>query len=78
MRLSGFEITVFFVSLHILLKALCMLCPKCANKTKVTCTVTGAENERYRKCKHCDFCFPTVEVIKHNRLLAKLLYTTES
>ncbi len=41
-----------------------MLCPKCAHKTRVIATVTGIENERYRRCFACKFTFATVEAIK--------------
>lgn len=41
-----------------------MWCPKCAGKTKVIGTVTGTENERFRRCKECDHAFQTVEAIR--------------
>ena len=41
-----------------------MWCPKCASKTKVVATVTGTENERFRKGLTCSFSFGTVEAIK--------------
>jgi transcriptional repressor NrdR len=41
-----------------------MWCPKCTSKTKVVATVTGTENERFRKCTECDYSFSTVEAIK--------------
>jgi transcriptional regulator NrdR family protein len=44
-----------------------MWCPQCAKKTKVISTVTGIQNERFRKCLSCHFIFSTVEAIKNSR-----------
>jgi transcriptional repressor NrdR len=44
-----------------------MWCPKCAGKTKVVGTVTGTENERFRRCKECNHAFQTVEAIRFDK-----------
>lgn len=41
-----------------------MMCPRCAADTYVISTVKGSVNERYRKCKGCDYSFMTIEAIR--------------
>ncbi len=41
-----------------------MMCPRCAGDTYVISTVKGMVNERYRKCKRCDYTFMTIEAIR--------------